>query len=122
VQIENFIFPIFIFQLFRTFFGRKNITFHLEARTLRTRCPNLRIGAAIAERKWVITIHQQHSITRHCEQSASAIAVTIRKLRHMPRRSMWPAIGALHELYRRRYFPQEMPVLKAGNEVESNYG
>ena len=32
VQIENFIFPIFIFQLFHTFFGRRNITIHLEAR------------------------------------------------------------------------------------------
>jgi len=31
VQIENFIVPIFFFQLFHTFFESGNITFHLEA-------------------------------------------------------------------------------------------
>jgi len=32
VQIENFIFPIFIFQLFFTFYESGNIASHLEAR------------------------------------------------------------------------------------------
>ncbi|PIU47760.1 MAG: hypothetical protein COS94_05795, partial [Candidatus Hydrogenedentes bacterium CG07_land_8_20_14_0_80_42_17] len=35
VQIENLIFPIFIFQLFRTFFGRGKIASHLEAQAPR---------------------------------------------------------------------------------------
>jgi len=46
---ENFIFPIFIFQLFYTFFGRGNIASHLEARALRV---NGRLASMDASRQW----------------------------------------------------------------------
>jgi len=49
VQIGNLIFPIFIFQLFHTFFGRGNITSHLEARAPRV---NGRPASMDAPRQW----------------------------------------------------------------------
>jgi len=54
---ENFIFPIFIFQLFYTFFGRGNIASHLEARALRV---NGRLASMDALLHTISCCHCEH--------------------------------------------------------------